>query len=359
MQLSWWPLRKKNSTIVGLDISSTAVKLIELIEDQHRLRVQHYAVEPLPPNSVVEKTITDPEAVGEAIRRVVRNSGTKARNAAVAVAGSAVITKIITMPADLEDRELEARLELEADQYIPYPLEEVALDFEILGPTARAPETVDVLLAACRRENVEARVTAVELGGLKASIVDVEAFAMENAFSLVASQLPNHGAHRTVAVIDIGATMTTLNVIYDRRSIYTREQVFGGQQLTEEIQRRYGMSYEEAGLAKRKGGLPDNFVTEVLEPFKAAMAQQVSRSLQFYYSSGQQAGEKVEYIMLAGGCAAITGVDELIEQKIGIKTGVANPFASMALAPHLNAQLLINDASAMMIACGLALRGFD
>jgi len=359
VQLSWWPLRKKNTTILGLDISSTAVKLIELTEDQHRLRVDHYAAEPLPPNSVVEKTITDPEAVGEAIRRVVRNSGTKNKQVAVAVAGSAVITKLITMPANLEERELSARLELEADQYIPYPLDEVALDFEVLGPSANQPDMVDVLLAACRKENVDVRVAAVELGGLQAKIVDVEAFAMENAFSLVASQLPGHGAHRTVAVIDIGATMTTLNVIHDRRSVYTREQVFGGQQLTEEIQRRYGLSYEEAGLAKRKGGLPDNYIPEVMEPFKAAMAQQVSRSLQFYYSSGQRAGETVEYIMLAGGCATIPGVDALIEQKIGIKTGIANPFASMILSPGVNAASLVDDAPAMMIACGLALRGFD
>lgn len=186
------------------------------------------------------------------------------------------------MPASLTEDDMEQQIELEADQYIPYPLEEVNLDFEVIGPSENDPERIDVLLAASRSENVDIRIAAIELAGLKANIVDVEAYAMENAFSLLIPQLPEQGIDQTIAVIDIGATMTTLNVMHDRKTIYTREQVFGGKQLTEEIQRRYGLSYEEAGMAKRQGGLPDNYVPEVLEPFKDAMTQQVSRSLQFF-----------------------------------------------------------------------------
>lgn len=350
-------LSRKKPPLLGLDISSTAVKLLELSQNNGRYRVESYAVEPLPANSVVEKNIADVEAVGESIRRAVKRSGTKTKTAAVAVAGSSVITKVITMSANLKDDEMESQIELEADQYIPYPLEEVNLDFEVLGPSEKNPEMVDVLLAASRSENVDTRVAALEIGGLIAKIVDVEAYALENSFALIAEQLADSGYEQTVAVMDIGATMTTLNVLHDRKIIYTREQVFGGKQLTEEIMRRYGLSYEEAGMAKRQGGLPDNYGPEVLDPFKDAMAQQVSRSLQFFFSSSQY--NSVDQIILAGGSASIPGVDELIEDKIGTATSIANPFANMSLAPRVKPQTLSNDAPALMIACGLALRSFD
>lgn len=349
--------KPRQSLILGVDISSTAIKLLEISQQGVRYRVESYAVEPLPANSVVEKTITDVEAVGDAIKRALKRSGTRTRHAAVAVSGSAVITKVVSMPADLSDDELESQLQLEADQYIPYPLEEVNMDFEVLGPSDKNVGMVDVLLAASRSENVDMRVAALELAGLTAKIVDVEAYALENAFELIAGQFPGEGYDRTIAVADVGATMTTLNVLYNRKIIYTREQVFGGKQLTEEIQRRYGLSYEEAGMAKRQGGLPDNYGSEVLLPFKDAMVQQVSRSLQFFFSSSHY--NSVDYIVLAGGCASIAGVDDLIEQNLGTTTVIANPFASMTLAPRVKAQALSNDAPALMIACGLAMRSFD
>lgn len=350
-------LSRKKPPLIGLDISSTAVKLLELSEQNGRYRVESYAVEPLPANSVVEKNIADVEAVGESIRRAVKRSGTRNKAAAVAVAGSSVITKIISMSASLKDDEMESQIELEADQYIPYPLDEVRMDFEILGPSEKNPEMVDVLLAASRSENVETRISALEIGNMTPKVVDVEAYALENSFALLAEQLPEGGYDQTIAVIDVGATMTTLNVLHDRKIIYTREQVFGGKQLTEEIMRRYGLSYEEAGMAKRQGGLPDNYISEVLDPFKEAMTQQVSRSLQFFFSSSQY--NSVDQIILAGGSASIPGIDELIEDKIGTATSIANPFANMSLAPRVKPQTLSNDAPALMIACGLALRSFD
>ncbi|MCC6303274.1 MAG: pilus assembly protein PilM [Gammaproteobacteria bacterium] len=345
------------SPLIGLDISSTSVKLLELGQSGNRYRVESYAVVPLPQNAVEEKNIADVDAVGAAIKRAVSRAGTRTRNAAVAVAGSAVITKMINMPANLSDDELADQIQLEADQYIPYPREEVNLDFEVMGPSEKQEGMVDVLLAASRSENVDVRVAALELGGLNARIVDVEAFAMEAAFSLLASQLPDNGVGKTIAVIDVGATMTTLSVSHDFKVIYTREQVFGGKQLTDEIMRRYGLSYEEAGLAKKQGGLPDNYEPEVLQPFKEAMAQQVSRSLQFFFSSSQH--NSVDHIVLAGGCAAIPGVDTLIEDKIGITASVANPFADMSLTSRINPEAIRSDASSLMIACGLAMRRFS
>lgn len=351
----------KKQAMLGLDISSTAVKLLELSKSSGRsgaqYRVESYAVEPLPANAVVEKNIADVDAVGQAVKNVVRRSGTKTRQAVVAVSGSAVITKVISMPASLSEAEMENQIQLEADQYIPYPLEEVNLDFEILGPSEKNPEMLEVLLAASRSENVDDRVAALEIAGLTTAIVDVEAYAMENAFSQIADQLPEQNDDQVVAIADIGATTTTLNVLHRGHVVYAREQNFGGRQLTEEIQRRYGLSHEEAGMAKRQGGLPDNYIPEVLEPFKEAMAQQVSRSLQFFYSAS--AFNSVDMVVLAGGCASIPGVDELIEEKIGTPSIIANPFASMSVSSNVKPQSLSNDAPALMIACGLALRSFD
>ena len=346
----------KAPPLVGLDISSTAVKLLQLSQSGGRYRIEHYAVEPLPPNAVVEKNIVEVEAVGEAIRRAVQRSGIKTRFAAAAVAGSAIITKVLPMQADLSEDELEGQIQAEANQYIPYPLEEVSMDFEVLGPVKDNPEMVNVLLAASRTENVEMRSAALSLGGLTAKVIDVEAFAMENAFRLIADQLPG-GRDGLVAIVDIGATMTTLNVLRNQRSIYTREQVFGGKQLTDEVMRRYGLSYEEAGLAKRQGGLPESYEIEVLEPFKEAMAQQVSRLLQFFFAGSEH--NRVDQIVLAGGCASIAGVKEMVEEQIGVPTVIASPVASMTLSPKVQAQALQADAPALMIACGLALRSFD
>ncbi len=356
MFLGKWS-KAKSSSMVGLDISSTAVKLLELSHNGSRYRVESYAVEPMPPNSVVERAITDVEAVGDAIRRAMKRSATRAKQAAVAVSGSAVITKIITMPASFSELELESQIELEADQHIPYPLEEVSMDFEVLGPSEKNPDTVDVLLAASRSENVDMRVAAVEMGGLSTKVVDVEAYGMENAFSLIVEQMPNQGVDKTIAVVDIGATTTTLNVLHDMRMIYNRDQVFGGKQLTDEIARRFGLSYEEAGLAKRKGGLPEAYETEVLPSFKEAMAQHVSRALQFFFSSSHY--NHVDHIVLAGGSAAIPGVDRLVQDKVGIDTTIANPFKNMAVSEKIASQGLISDAPAMMLACGLALRSFS
>jgi len=355
-------LKRKKPSLLGIDISSTSVKVVELSQTDSGYRVESLAVEPLPANAVTEKNIQDVEAVGESLAKALKKSGSKCKLTALAVPGSSVITKIITMPASLSDAELETQIELEADQYIPYPLEEINLDFQVLGPTQANPDTVDVLLAASRSENVEMRTAVADIAGLTAKLVDVEAYTIEKATSLIIPQTNYTGDDTdsgsfVIAVLDVGATMTSLNVIENGELIYTREQAFGGKQLTEEIMRRYGLAYEEAGRLKKAGGLPDNYIPEVLEPFKENMAQQVSRFLQFFYTAGQH--ESVDMIALAGGCASIPGIDELISTQLGIETIIANPFAKMDLSNKVNSQALSNDAPALMIACGLAMRSFD
>lgn len=342
--------------VIGVDISSTAVKLLQLTQTGGRYRVEHYAVEPLPPNAVVEKNIVEVEAVGDAIRRALSRSGARTKAAAAAVAGSAVITKVIPMAGDLSDDDMEAQIEVEANQYIPYPIEEVSLDFEILGPVPDSPEMVNVLLAASRTENVDLRVAALDLGGLTARVIDVEAFAMENAFHLIADQL-SVPRDSIIAMIDVGATMTTLIVLQDQRTIYSREQIFGGKQLTDEVMRQFGLSYDEATDAMRNDSLPESYEQEVLAPFKEAMVQQVSRLLQFFFAGSEHS--RVDQVVLAGGCAAIPGATELLEEQLGVPAVVANPLANMSLSNRVKARTLAQDAPGLMIACGLALRSFD
>jgi type IV pilus assembly protein PilM len=354
-------LGRKNKALLGIDISSTAIKLIELSQSAGSaaalFRVETFAIEPLPNNAVVEKKIADADAVGQSIQRALAKAGTKTRRAAVAVSGSAVITKVISMSGALSDAEMENQIQLEADQYIPYPLEEVNIDFDVLGRSQASPEMVDVLLAASRRENVDDRVNALEIAGLTAAVVDVEAYAMENACSLLLGGRGEEHAEQTVAVADVGASTTTLHVLHEGQVVYTREQNFGGQQLTDEVQRRYGLPRDQATQKILDGDVAENYDTEVLAPFKEALSQQIGRALQFFYSG--TTFNRVDQIILAGGAASIRKIDELVEERLGLPTMVANPFSHMSLSSRVRAQELMREAPAMMIAVGLALRGFD
>ncbi|MCH5375342.1 MAG: pilus assembly protein PilM [Planctomycetes bacterium] len=249
------------------------------------------------------------------------------------------------------------QIQLEADQYIPYPLEEVNLDFDVLGPTKGNAEMVDVLLAASRRENVDDRVAALEIAGLGAAVVDVEAYAMEGACTLLLGRFDDERHDQTVAVVDVGATATTLHVLHDGKTVYTREQNFGGNQLLDEIQRRYGIARPDAIEQFEAGTLPENFETDVLGPFKEALAQQIARALQFFYSASSFS--RTDQVILAGGAAGISHIDEFVEERLGFPVSIANPFAPMGMAPGIDVQTIERAAPQMMIATGLALRAFD
>ena len=347
--------RKPNKGLVGVDISSTSVKLLELSVKNGRYWVESYALIPLQENSVVEKNILNPEAVGDALERVINLTNPQSTNAAIAIPTSMVIHKIIEMDADMTDDEREVQIRMDAEQYIPFPLDEVSLDFEVLPDRLANPTRVNVLLVATRTENVETRVEVLELAGLTPKVADVESYAMERAFGVFADTLPM--GVNTVGILDIGHTMTTLSVMQNGKIIYTREQVFGGKQLTQDVQTRYGLSFEEAGRAKKERSLPDDFDTEVLEPFLEALVQQAARSLQFFFSSSQF--NEIDHILLAGGNANITGLPKLLQQKLGYRVTTANPFLQMGFSPQVDIKKIENDASSLMVACGLALRSFD
>jgi len=347
---------KPSKPMLGMDISSSAVKLIELSKTGDTFKVEAYRVLPLPPNTIVDKNIADLDALSETITAVVKRSGSKLTDIVAAVSSSSVITKEIELPAGLTELQMEMQIEVEADQYIPYPMEEVAFDFDVLGEAENNPDLVRVLLAACRQENVEHRRQALEMAGFNPKVIDVESFAMERAYKLIEGQL-DEVSDQVVAIADIGATVFSFTVLVDGKIIYNREQSFGGKQLTEEIQRRYGLSWEEAGEAKRKGGLPEDYATEVLAPFKESLVQHITRSLQFFYSSSHF--NYVDQLFLAGGVSALEGLVDEVEQVIGLPTAVANPFTNMQLHKSINPTALANDAPAMLLAVGLAMRSFE
>ena len=347
--------RKPSKGLIGVDISSTSVKLLELSVKNGRYWVESYALVPLPEGSVVEKNILNPEAIGDALGRALNLANVQSNAAAIAIPTSMVISKTIEMDADMTDDEREVQIRMDAEQYIPFPLDEVSLDFEVLPDRLADPNRVNVLLVATRLENVEARSEVLELAGLTPKIADVESFAMENVYKVFADTMPM--GVNTVGILDIGHTMTTLSVMQNDKIIYTREQVFGGKQLTQEIQNRYGLSFEEAGRAKKSRTLPDDYDVEVLEPFLEAVVQQAARSLQFFFSSSQF--NEIDHILLAGGNANIPGLAKLLQQKLGYRVTIANPFLQMGFSPKIDIKKVENDASSLLVACGLALRSFD
>ena len=349
--------KPRTPPVVGVDISSSSVKLVELAEAGGGYRVEHYAVEPLPREAIVDGNINNLEAVSEALRRGHKRLGSHIKNLAMAVPNNAVISKTILVPAGQTEDELELQVETEANQYIPFVLDEVNLDFQVLGPAPNSAEDVEVLIAASRKEKIDDRVAVAEAAGLKALVMDVDLFAAQAAFELMRRQFPDGGKDQNVAIVDVGATMMHINVLRNGQSIYIREQPFGGNQLTQEIVNKFGITPEEAETAKRMGGLPENYASEVLQPFLDMLSLEVARGLQFFYTSTQH--NQVDHIVLSGGCASLPGVAEAVSKRVEVHTLIANPFADMAVSGKVKPRNLAQDAPMLMVACGLALRRFD
>jgi len=344
--------------LIGVDISTSAVKMVELsASGKGTYRLEGYSIASIPKDAIVDGNVSGLEQVSDAVKLAWKLLGSREKRTALALPSAAVITKKVLMSADLRESDMEAQVEAEANQYIPFPLEEVNIDFQIIGPAPNSADEVEVLIAAARKEKIEDRVAAAEDAGLKVTVMDVDTYATEAAYSIMANQLPNAGKDQTVMIVDIGSVMMHINVLHNNASIYTREQAFGGSQLTQEIQRRFGLSVEEAEIAKRKGGLPDSYENEVLQPFMQSLSTEVARALQFFTSSTQY--NRVDHIVLAGGCAAIPTIDVMVQDRTQVNTIVANPFQSMSLGSRVKQSQVAIDAPALIIACGLAMRGVD
>ena len=357
MQIDLSIFNPKARPLVGLDISSSAVKMVELSDSgKGNYRVERFATELLPKDAVVDGNVANLEGVAESVRRCWKRLGTSTKYVAMALPTAAVITKKIILPANLRETEMEVQVESEANQYIPFALDEVNLDFQVIGPAPSSPDEVEVLIAASRKEKVEDRVACAEVAELKPLVMDVESYAIQSAFDLVVENL-GAGPDQIIALVDIGANATKVTIMRGGQPVYSREQAFGGSQLTQDIMRAYGMNAEEAELLKRNGPAPENYESELLRPFLDNLALEVSRALQFFFTSTQY--NQVHHIVLAGGCAVIPGVDEVVAARTQTDTIVANPFVNMVPSSRVRPKQLVAEAPSLMVACGLALRRFD
>lgn len=344
--------------ILGIDVSASSIKLVELVPGAKAgMRLERYAIEPIERGAIVDGNVEKPEAVADALARAIRRAGTKTRLAAMALPSSAVIAKRITLPAGLPEEDYEVQVESEASQYIPFSIDEVNLDFQILGAGTQSDEDVEVLLAASRKEKVDDRVAIAEMAGLKPIVIDVEPYAARASIDHVTTYLPNHGEGMILAVFDVGQTTTSLTVVLNGQTIFERDQTFGGSQLTQDIVRLYGLTSEEAELKKKSGDLPDNYASELLTPFVEQGATEVARSLQFFYTSTPYT--RIDRIFLAGGCAVTAGFAEAVAERTQVPTEIMSPFQGMEVAGGIRERQLRLDAPALLVGCGLAMRRFD
>jgi len=348
---------RQPAPLLGIDISSSSVKLVELGRDKAgALVLERCAIEPLERGWITDGNIEKFDEVAEALRRVVKKSGTRTRNVALALPPSAVITKRISLPGGMTEQELEVQVESEANQYIPFSLEEVSLDFCVIGPNKNSPGDVDVLIAASRREKVQDREGLAEAAGLKAVIVDIESNAARLAAGRVIEALPNQGKDAVVALFEIGALTTSMQVMRNDEVLYDRDQAFGGSQLTQLIVRQYGFSAEEAEAKKRNGELPEDYASTVLRPFVESTAQEIGRALQFFFTSTPY--NRVDHILLAGGSAPLPGLNEAVTQHTGFASITVNPFDGMEIGNGVRLKKMVREAPSYLTSCGLAMRRF-
>jgi type IV pilus assembly protein PilM len=350
--------QRKSPSLIGVDIASTSLKLVELTETgKGTYRLERYAIEPLPRETVTDGNISNLDQVSDALKRAWKRMGSRNRLVAMALPAAMVITKKIIVPAGQTEEELELAVEVEANEYIPFALDEVNLDFQVIGPAPNNAEEVEILIAASRKEKVEDRVAIAEAAGLKPAVMDVELYATQEAFRLIAPSLPANGRDQNIALVDIGAHVTHFYVLRNNQFLFSRDQVFGGDQLTQDIQRAFNLSPEEAESAKKNQGLPENYDNDVLQPFMETLALEITRALQFFFTSTSHS--QVDQIVLSGGCAVLPGLDELVAKRAGVATILANPFASMEASDNIRPRQLAQDAPMLLIATGLALRSFE
>jgi type IV pilus assembly protein PilM len=348
--------KKKTPLMVGIDIGSYSIKAVLLNQNDNGYVLETVAVEAMPRGAIVDREIQDLDAVGKVVAKIRKKISSAVNHTASAVSGKTVFTKIIYMDVTLNEQELASQIELEADSLIPYPLDEVSLDFESLDINESDPSKVNVLLSAARTESVEARVAVLEAGGFDAKVIDVESYAISRAYDLTLRQLPSDAADKVVATVDLGATMTLFSVSEAGNHIYSRDQLFGGEQYTRSIVTYYSKSFEEAELAKLTGELPENYAIEVLAPFHTVLIQQIRRAIQMFLTSSGK--ERIDYLIISGGSASVEGLELLLTEELAIHTIIANPFAGMEISNKINKEQLAKTAPRFMVAAGLALRSF-
>jgi type IV pilus assembly protein PilM len=350
-------LGRAHPPAIGLDISSSSVKLVELAKTgAGDLVLERFGSEPFEKGWITDGQIEKFDEVADAVRRLVQKSGTKTKQVVMAMPQSAVITKKIILPAGLRDDEMELQVESEANQYIPFSLDEVSLDFCVIGPSTSSVGDVDVLIAASRKDRVQDREGLAQAAGLKPVVLDIESHASRMAMSRIVASLPNEGRDALVALFEIGADTTSLKVLRDDEMLYDRDQAFGGSQLTQLISRQYGFSFEEAEQKKLSNDLPDDYDSAILAPFVDSLSQEIGRALQYFFTSTPH--HKVHYVMMAGGTATLPGLKDRVTDLTGFASMVVNPFEGMQLGSGVRESKVRREAPSYLTACGLAMRRF-
>jgi len=353
---------QSNEGLIGIDISATGVKLVELGHSRSGYELKSMAMVPLPRDAIVENTVIDSMAVSQALLDAIEVARPSTRRAAIAVSGNAVIIKTVTMPTTTEF-ELETQIEFEADQHVPYDIDDVYLDFQILGEVPDSPDEMEVVLVACKREVIDDYQLVLSEAGIETKCVDCAVFALENAYEICESQTEegiadtlDEDSSPAVALVNIGANLINVNIMIKGQMSFVRDQFYGGQNLTEEIQREHNVSYQAAEEMKLERF--SEISREALERFYVGLTSELVRSLDFY--AANHAEHPVQKLLLSGGSSLMPDIANELEQRLGIEAEVINPFANIKASNRkFDADYLNRIGPSMVVPIGLAVRSFD
>lgn len=341
--------RKKET--VGIDIGSSSVKLVQLKEQKGTYHLLNVGILPLPPEAIVDNTLMDSSSIVEIIKSLLKSLNVKANEAACSISGNAVIIRKIVLPA-MTSEELEDQIQWEAEQYIPFDINDVNIDFQILGQDERDPAKMNVLLVASKKDIVNDYVTVFNETGLRLAVIDVDSFAVQNAFEMNYDVFPEE----VIALVNIGANIMNLNIVKAGASLFTRDVQLGGSVYTDEIQKQFGVSSEEAEGIKISGGGPDQGrLQDIMSRLNESLALEMRRSLDFYNSTASEG--KIGKVYLSGGAAKTAMLVEAVSQRLGVPVEIMNPFQKIKYSEKdFDLEYLREVAPLMTVAMGLATR---
>ena len=343
----------RKSKIVGLDIGSHAVKLAQIAERGKDLVLEKFGIKYLSPEAIVDGAVMDRSQVAGVITELLQELQIKSKDVAIGVSGNSVIVKRISLPEMGED-ELRESINWEAEQYIPFAIDEVNLDFQILGPTQReGANTMDVVLVAAKKDKINDYVSLVTETGLNPMIMDVDAFALENMFEV------NYEIEsgRVDALINIGATVMNINILRDGLSVFTRDSSMGGNHYTESLQKEFGIGFEAAEQLKKgedAGGVDQAKAQAIINAVSEDIAAEAARSVDFFRAT--TGIENVDRVILSGGSSMVEGFVDVLAERVGVQAELANPFRNISLDAKIDAEMAQKIAPAAAVVVGLALR---
>lgn len=345
----------KKDHLIGLDIGSLTIKLGEVAQTKKDRILQKFGMADVPRGAIAEGLVKEPALVADTIKGLVKDLKVKERNVATSVAGYSVIIKRITV-AKATDEELQDSIQYEAEQYIPFDVEDVNIDFHIIGEHEENPDQMNVMLVAAKKEIIDEYVDVLEMADLNPCVIDIDVFALERVFE--DNYLDEEGS---IALIDIGANKMNINIVKDYMSAFTRDVAIGGEQITREIASQFDCSFEEAEavkLGKTKNKVPEEEVREIIYSFTSSWCDEIKRAIDFYYST--YADEDIRRIILSGGATQTAGFSELLSGETSLDVQMCNPFTSMNINEKQNdIDFLHKIAPQAAICMGLASRRVD